>query len=317
MNVLVTGASGFIGSHLVSYLKNFNISVKGMYRKQHNIQNYVYGDVTNLDSLITAFKNIDVVIHAAGITDGIKDHMFKVNIEGTQNVISAAIKQKVQKVVHISSTAAVGATFKPISLTEESYCNLTIDYFQSKYLSEQIVKNAVSKKQIEAVILNPTQVYGPGDMKKSSRQSLHLKIIRGKFLFYPPGGVSVVDIQSVVEAIYNSIEKGINGERYILSGENLYTKDMFLLLATLAGTQKPFIPIPKSILLSLGSMESLFNTIKIKPIISYERALLGTLFHWFDATKARKELSFKPKSATQTLGPSVEWARENNLLGDQ
>ena len=314
MNILVTGASGFIGSHLVCYLKNHNISVKSMCRKNNNIHNYIYGDVTNLDSLTDAFKGIDVVIHAAGITDGLKENMLKVNIEGTQNVVSAVIKRKVQKLIHISSTATVGATFKPESLTEESYCNLAIDYFQSKFLSEQIVNNAVTKKQITATILNPTQVYGPRDMKKSSRQSLHLKIAQGKFLFYPTGGVSTVDIQSVVEAIYTAIKKGANGERYILSGENLYTKDLFALIANLAGVRKPFIPVPKNVLLSLGNLEGIFNAINVKPIISYERALLGVLFHWFDATKAKKELSFNPKPAKDTLSISIKWAKENNFI---
>ena len=314
MVVLVTGANGFIGSHLVCYLKSKNITVKSMCRNKHDIHDYVHGDVTNLDSLMSAFKSVDVVIHAAGVTDGPRDRMFKVNVDGTQNVVSAVIKRKVQKLIHISSTAAVGATFKPVSLTEESECNLNIDYFQSKYLSEQIVKVAARKKQIEASILNPTQVYGPGDMAKSSRKSLHLKIARGELWFYPPGGVSTVDIQSVVETIYSAVEKGINGERYILSGENLYTKDMFSLLAELAKVKKPFIPVPKSILLSIGRMEPFFRAININPIISYERALLGVLFHWFDGAKAKSELSFNPKPAKDTLGTSIDWAMENQLI---
>ncbi len=316
MNCLVTGANGFIGGHLVQYLKDKKIPVKSMCRSDPGGSNdYVYGDVTNIDSLVSAFKGIDLVIHAAGVTDTQDSQIHKVNVDGTQNVVSAVIRRKVQRLIHISSTAAVGASFKPRVIAEDFKFNLQhLNYFQSKYLSEQIVIKSAKKKEIEAVILNPTQVYGPGDMIKPSRQSLQLKIAKGRFLFYPPGGVSVVDISSVAKTAYSAISKGVSGERYVLSGENMYTKDMFCLLAEIANSIKPFIPLSKKVLLSIGSRESLLKKIKLKTIISYEKALLGTMFHWFDSTKAKEEFGFNPKPAIEALRTSVEWARNNNLI---
>ena len=313
MNCLITGANGFIGSELLKFFKQKNLSVKPMYRKNtENIQGCAIADVTKVDSLIDAFKGVDLVIHSAGITYGSSKLMYEVNVQGTKNVISACIKNKVQKLIHISSTAAIGASYQPLVLNEEAKFNMKeFPYFNSKYLSEKLVLE--SKNILEVVILNPTQVYGPRDMLKLSRKSLQLKVMKGELPFYSKGGVSIVDIFSVTKATYNSINDGVNGQRYILCGENLYLKKMFELLSKISNSKKPSIQLPNGLLLSVGKLEKFFKFLKLSPPISYERAKLATMFHWFDSKKAKERLNFRPKPAQESLSLSVEWAKDNLL----
>ena len=322
MKCLVTGATGFVGSWLTKLLVNKGHSVKVFCRdpsKAPDKTEVFVGDITQTDALKKAVLGVDVVYHLAGLVSYGKKHlkaMQKVNVQGTQNVIEACINARTQRLVHISSVAAIGASFTPDSLNEESDFlieNLNLGYFQTKKLAEDLVKQSVKSGKLDAVILNPATIYGPGDMLKSSRK-IHLQVAKGYFPFYPHGGVSIIDIESVVEAIHTATKKGRKGERYILSGENILIKELFQIITQVVGRKSPFIPIPKSSLKILGKIGDQFEKRGKSFFITSETAQISSLFHWFDSSKAKSELDLKPQSAKQAITNSINWALQNKMI---
>lgn len=325
--VLVTGANGFLGSWLCRKLIKEGNDVCAIVRKSSDLTElqglnieYRFGDVTDLHSLLEGFKGIDTVFHLAGLIAYKKSQrsaMEKVNVQGTENVLEACRALHIRRLVYLSSVVAVGAGFsKDQILNEESNYNvhhLDLGYFETKRKAEELVKNACKKNRIDAVILNPSTIYGPGDARKGSR-STQLKVAQGRFPFYTSGGVNVVAVEDVVDGILSAWKKGRTGERYILSGENLLIKDLFAMIATKAGQKIPDKQIPRGVLHGLGIIGDLANSFGLKSSISRENAWTSTLYHWFDSSKAQRELDFKPRPAEIAISESVNWMKEHGLL---
>lgn len=325
--VLVTGANGFLGSWLVKDLLQQGHQVKALVRKKSRLDDlqslpceFVYGDVTDLESLYKAFENVEAVFHLAGLIaykKADRAKMESVNVNGTQNVIEACIHCHVPRLIHISSVVAVGAGFsKTQILSENSTYNvshLNLGYFETKRKAELLVLEAVQKRNLDAVILNPSTIYGPGDSKKGSRKT-QLSVAKGTFPFYTNGGVSVVHVQDVVTAILAAWKIGQKGERYILSGENLLIKDLFHLIAEEAQVTAPRFLLPNFVLQILGIWGDLISVLGFKSSLSRENAWTATLFHWFDSSKAKKDLGFNPRPAQEAIKESVQWSIKNGLL---
>ncbi len=322
MKCLVTGATGFVGSWLTKFLVNKGHSVRVFCRdplRAPDKTEVFSGDICQIDALKKAVLGIDVVYHLAGLVSSGKKHlkdMQRVNIQGTQNVIDACINARTQRLVHMSSVAAIGASFTPNCLNEESPFlieKLNLGYFQTKKQAEDLVKKSVRSGHLDAVILNPATIYGPGDMLKSSRK-IHLQVAKGYFPFYPPGGVNIIDIESVVEATYNATTKGRKGERYILSGENILIKELFQIITQAVGRRSFFIPVPKTCLKMLGVIGDQFENRNKSFLITSETVQISTLFHWFDSSKAKSELNLKPQNAKQAITNSINWALQNKMI---
>ncbi len=344
MRALVTGASGFLGSWLCKALAEKNCSIKALIRTQskrkhealkklkqqnsspsknsHSLENsgiedleklnnieFRLGDVTDLDSLMEASKGVDVIFHLAAIIGGKKpEKMEKVNVGGTANVIETCQKRGI-KLIHMSSVVTIGASQKPCVLNEESHCteNLPFSYFETKRKAEVLVQKACKKQSLSAVILNPSTIYGAGDMRKSSR-TVQSWVANGMFPFYSSGGVSVVDVESVVEAILRSVEQGRRGEKYILSGDNLLIKDLFSMIANSAGVKAPFIPIGDFMLSPLFSLSQQLK--KWNFSLPTDTMRMAYLYHWFDHSKAKEELNFSPAKASKAIENSVKWFKK-------
>lgn len=312
MRVLVTGSSGFVGGALVRYLVKQGLDVRTFNRPE--------GNILDFNSIIKACDGVDSVFHLAGVvayTRSLRKVMDDVNIRGTQNIINACVQKKIRRLLHFSSVAAVGASIDGKTLLNENsefnLHHLNLGYFESKYAAEQLVVRAVKLDQLDAVIVNPATIYGPEDAKKGSR-SIQLKVARGKFPFYPPGGVNVISIEDVVAATYQAWQIGRTGERYVLSGENLLIKDVFQNIAKIAGVHAPKIPLPRSLLLATGKVGDYLESIGKNSSINSENAWASVLFHWFDNTKAKQELGLNPKPAMFALEESVNWMKANKLL---
>ncbi|HEY8271471.1 MAG TPA: NAD-dependent epimerase/dehydratase family protein [Pseudobdellovibrionaceae bacterium] len=330
MKVLVTGANGFLGSWLTQALVKQGHEVFALVRAQSNLSelkdvacNYVYGDITDLESLYKSFAGIDTVFHLAGLiaykrSDRAK--MEKINVFGTENVIDACLTKKVRKLVFVSSVVAVGAGFTPEEvLHEESPYNiehLNLGYFETKRAAEKLVINAYKNKHLDCVIVNPSTIYGKGDAKKGSRTT-QVKVAQGRFNFYTSGGVSIVAVEDVVAAIITAWNKGRSGERYILSGENITIKDLFTIIAEEAGVRPPQHKMPTWMIFALGHLGDFLESLGIKGALSTENARTATLYHWFDNSKAKKELNFNPHTAREAIRNSVSWMKENGLLSSK
>lgn len=325
--VLVTGANGFLGSWLCRNLIDQGQHVCALVRKSSDLSEleglkieYKMGDITDLHSLLDASAGMDSVFHLAGLIaykKSQRDMMEKVNVSGTANVLEACRAQNIRKLVHLSSVVAVGAGFSPDQvLNEESPFNvhhLNLGYFETKRKAEDLVREACAKNRIDAVILNPSTIYGPGDAKKGSRNT-QLKVAQGRFPYYTSGGVNVVAVEDAIAGILSAWKKGRTGERYILAGDNLLIKDLFRIIALKAGQKVPDKKIPSFVLHALGITGDLISSLGFSSSISRENAWTSTLFHWFDSSKAQKELDFKPRSAEIAISQSVQWMKENGLL---
>jgi dihydroflavonol-4-reductase len=327
MKVLVTGATGFLGSWMTRYLVNQGLDVRVLRRKNSELSElqglrieHAIGDVTNSESLEKAFEDIDSVFHLAGVVGysrAARPLMEKVNVGGTQNIIEACLEHSVRRLVHMSSVVAIGAAFPgQAPLNEDSEYNLAhlhLGYFDTKHAAEQVVHQAVRDSSLDAVILNPSTAYGPGDAKKGSRK-MQLKVAQGRMPFYTSGGVSVISVDEVVKATFRAWKDAPKGERYILSGENILIKDLFRIIAEEAGVKPPSLMLPNFLVKSLGHVGDLLESFGSKGPINSENAWTSTLFHWFDSSKAQRELGLNPTSAREAIHQSISWSREQGLL---
>lgn len=325
MKVLVTGATGFVGQKLIDYLLEQGLDVRAIVRNPTKAEalnkrvEVVKGDVTDLDSLVQSTKNIDSVFHLAGVVGYSKaqrTEMERVNVQGTQNVIDAMTKNKVQKLLHFSSVVAVGASFTPESLNEESPFNLhhlDLGYFETKLAAEIKVKEAYKQGKIDTVIVNPSTIYGYGDATKGSRK-FQIKAAQGKLPVYPPGGVNVISIEDICECTYRAWKSGRSGERYILSGENLTLKKLFEIIAEEAKVEPPKISLNKNFLLALGKVGDFLEKFDKKGLMNSENAWTSSLYHWFDNSKAKRELQLDPKPAKFAIRNSIQWMRDNKII---
>lgn len=326
MAVLVTGASGFLGAKLVRRLVENGETVHILHRKSSNLEDLKglpfvskLGDVTDRQSVIEACLDVETVFHLAGVigySRAMRQAMDEVNVRGTENVVEACQTGRKPKLVYMSSVVAVGASYTPTTMNEASPYNikkLNLGYFETKREAEEFVKTNTRRGRIESVILNPSTIYGAGDAKKSSRKT-QMKVAQGKLPFYTSGGVSVVHEADVVSAILKAREVGRNGERYILSGENLTIKELFKRIAGFAGVEAPKIYLPNAAVFALGKIGDLMEKFGKKGPLNTENAWTAVLYHWFDHTKAKEELGFNPRPADVGLKESVDWMKQQGLV---
>ena len=327
MKVLVTGATGFLGNWLTRRLLEEGFDVRILVRSKAKLEELealkievAEGDVTNPESLDRACRGVGGVFHLAGLIAYSKAQraaMEQVNVQGTKNVIEAIRKNGSPRLLHLSSVTAIGAGFtKNDILNENSPYNirhLDLGYFETKHDAEIAVFDAVRSGQIEAVAINPSTIYGPGDAKKGSRRA-QLKVARGKFPFYPPGGVNVVHVDDVVNLCVQAFQTGKSGERTIACGENLTIQETFERIANLARVKPPSIPMPRAALFALGKVGDLLEAVGSKGPINTENAWTSTMFHWFSHEKATRDFGFKPRPAQEALEASIRWSRDNGLL---
>lgn len=327
MKVLVTGATGFIGLHLVHQLIKDGHDVTVLVRrplKETELKNLpvkaAIGDVTDFHSLLKATENQDIVYHLAGkiaYKPSERKDMEKVNVGGTQKVVDACVTQKTPALVYMSSVVAIGASTQPVVLNETATYNvkhLQLGYFDTKHAAEELVKTAVHHNGLNAYILNPSTVYGAGDATKGSR-SVQRKVAMGKFPFYTPGGVNVVHINDVLHCLKTITQKGRVGERYIVAGENLLLKDVFSMIAEVAGVNPPKMMLPRWALHTLGALgDSVLTPLGFKSPLSRETAWTSSMYHWFSSEKAQKELGLKVTPAKIAIQESVEWMINNGYI---
>lgn len=327
MAVLVTGASGFVGSWLVKNLVQRGHRVRILHRPSSALDELAgvqfesfHGDVTDRESVGRACQGMETVFHLAGVvgySKAMRQQMEQVNVQGTRNVVEALQASKGTSLVYMSSVVAVGASLDGRTpLNEDSPYNishLNLGYFETKRAAEEIVRDAARSGRIHAVTLNPSTIYGPADAKKGSRK-VQLKVARGEFHFYTSGGVSIISVHDVVAGVLAAWEKGRNGERYILSGDNVTIRQLFELIARSAGVPAPRIYLPNPIVKTIGRCGDLLEALGKKGPLNTENAWTSILFHWFDNSKARLELGLSPRPAPFAIGESVAWMKQHGLL---
>ena len=328
--VLVTGANGFLGAWLTRRLLTDGYDVTALVRAKSDLtelalENPVmknlkiaHGDVTDINSLRNAFRDQEIIFHLAGVVSYKKSDeplLQKVNVEGTRHVVDVCCEMG-PRLLHVSSVVAVGASFTPHALTEAAPYNiahLNLGYFDTKKAAEDLVMQAVREKNLNAVCVNPSTIYGFGDARKGSRKN-QLNVARGKMLFYTSGGVNVVAAEDIMDGILLAVQKGQKGQRYLLTNENMTIQQLFEKIALAAGVKAPAVHMPNWLLHSIGFTGDQLQKVGVNIGLSSVNAHTATMYHWFDSTKAQKELGFKPTSEDRAIENSVRWMRDNGYL---
>ena len=327
MKVLVTGATGFIGRHLVKKLADQGYSVHTLYRSEnknygmeHPDISFFRGDVTDIDSLMKAMKDCECVFHLAAYAKAWakqKQTYEIINYQGTVNMLEAAIKQHVKKIV-VTSTAGVfgpSQNNKPVDESSKRRFPYFTEYERTKDLADKIVIAKYSGK-IDVSIVCPTRVFGSGELTESNSVTKLIGLfIRGKFGILPGNGQHIgnyVFVEDVVNGLLLAMKKGRTGERYILGGENLSYSDFFSRISDLTGKRYPMIKIPVFMIIFLASMMKLLAVIfGLPPVLTPEWAR-KYLYDWYlSDKKARKELGYQPQSLNEGLAKTISWIRNN------
>ena len=327
MAILVTGATGFLGSHVARKLVERGERVRILLRKTSRTSNIedidaerAYGDILDIDSVKEALKGCDTLYHIAGIVSSRKSdygRMEEINVKGTFNVFSSALEAGVKKAVYTSSVAAIGVDPNGGIANEETPFTLEpmgIQYLNTKYYAE---KEALKfyQKGLPLVIVNPSIVIGPGDIYLSST-ALIVWYCKGKFPGYMDGGVNVVDVEDVAEGHILAAEKGRVGERYILGNKNLSIMECFSLLERVTGIPSPKRKVPYFVALTAGFIRERIIRVSSPSFVlqDVDSAKAGRLYWYFDSSKAVRELGFPQTPVEESLKKTIKWFRDNGYL---
>ncbi len=333
MSVLVTGATGFIGSTLARKLVQRGEKVALLVRKQsklHAIEDILdsvelrYGDITDLESLKSATRGIDYIYHCAGkayIGPRRTQELYAINVQGTKNVLAAAEHNNVKRLVYTSSVSAIGITGTKQPADESQPWNLdklNVPYYISKHLAEEEVRKA-AQNRLDCVIVNPSYVFGAGDINFNAGQLIR-DLYYHKIPVYPTGGVCVADVDDVAEGHIAAMERGKTGERYILGGENLTYKHVFDIICRVVGAPKVLIPLSESIVKIFLALTAQARRLhRITALANREILLSATKFFYFSSEKAKRELGFDNRHSVgdafvETIARAFSWYRSRQLI---
>ena len=311
--ILVTGATGLVGSHLIQQLINNNQSVRALYRNTIPTYNgaekvdWVKGDILDINSLEDSLQNVQQVYHCAAIISfnpSKRNELFKVNIEGTANVVNACIDKGIKKLLFVSSVAALGRIRVDKSIDETM--NWTpetsnSEYGKTKYLAELEVWRGMGEG-LEVAVVNPVIILGAGDWNSGS--SSIFKSAYDEFPWYTSGMSGFVDVLDLVNAMIAIMQSTITGERFIISGHNAYYKEVFALIAKYFNKKVAHKKVTSFIAAIVWRLESIKAIFTGKdPLLTKETAKTAQAVVRFDNNKL---LNLFPDFTFTPLEKSIE-----------
>jgi dihydroflavonol-4-reductase len=325
-NILVTGGTGFIGSNLTHRLLEEGYCVKVFRRRESNLLalngidvEHCIGDVRNKDSLRKAMRGCDTVFHTAATVSfwrKKRNLIYEVNVLGTRNVAEAALETGVERLVYTSSVAAFGyrRDGKPTDeATEFNWGPLNIPYKNSKYEAEREILKAVAKG-LSAVMVNPSVVVGARDLNLHGGQLIR-DVKRGLAALYLDSRINVVYVGDIVFGHIQAAKKGRVGERYILSGENLKTKEAFERTANVVGGLRPRVRVPFTFAKVAARVCDLVSAAtNLKPLITPELISAAQYENSYTAEKAIRELDYHITPFEVAVQEAYEWYLENGMI---
>lgn len=324
--MLVTGANGLLATNVIAELVSKGYRVRGMIRDRRKFLlsapqvELVEGDITDAAAVESAVKGCEAIVHATAVTDqNILTYAgyAAVNVQGTENILQAAIVHGIKKIVYVGTANTFGYGTVPDPGDETRPFRWPFDrtfYSTSKLEAQNRLFAAAGKFPApEIVSANPTFMIGPYDAKPSSGQIILMGYGK-KVVFHPSGGKNFVHVKDVAKGICNALEKGRNGEAYILGNENMSYREFFQLLNRVTGSKSLLIKIPDGLLLAVGYFGDLLRKAGIKTALS--SANMKTLIvHSYYSNKKAKEalgLSFTPVSSA--IHEAIHWFREQKMI---
>jgi dihydroflavonol-4-reductase len=314
--ILVTGATGLVGGHLLWHLLQENERVSAIRRPTSNLIplrtifsfycsnpddflqriDWKTADVLDFYSLVEAMNAIDIVYHCAAVVSlgNSESILLDTNVTGTRNVVQAAVEKNIKKFCFVSSIAACGKTKYSEIIDENAVwtdSKVYSLYSKSKYYSEQEVWKGI-KNGLNAVIVNPGVILGVSGQNTGSSQ-LFYQVQKG-LIFYTNGGSGYVDVQDVVKAMIQLVKSKISGERFVLVGENSSNKDVLSWMADSFGKRRPFICIGKRMMLSIGYLSEIIGKLfNFSPMIDLGTAKSAINREFYSSHKIEKALGFE------------------------
>src|SRR5229473_1151333 len=325
MLAFVTGATGFLGSHVARVLSQQGADLRLLVRPSSNLRNLeglkaetAAGDLRDPASLEKAMGGCDTVFHvAADYRLWVRDpnEMYRSNVDGTRAILEAARKNGVGSVVHTSSVATVGFAANGHPADEDSPVSLADmigAYKRSKFMSEQLALEA-GRGGMRVVVVNPTTPVGEQDVKPTPTGRIVVDFLKRKFPAYVETGLNLVDVAECARGHVAALEKGRSGERYILGGENLTLKQILDRLAVITGLPSPKIRVPYVVALATGAVDQVVTGYirKREPRATIDAVRMGRKKMFVSSSKAERELGWQTVPVDGALRRAVEWFQAN------
>lgn len=327
--ILITGATGLLGSNVARVFSGRGYSLKVLVRKSSNLKalegveaELCYGDVTDKESILNALSGCEYAVHSAALVSMWAGHlkqMEDVNVGGTKNFLEACKAYgRLEKIVHVSTVDAIGMQSKENPSDETvawDYSQYKNGYALTKKKAQDIALKFAGEG-LPVVIVNPTYMFGAHDTKPSSGQMI-IEVVKGRARFYTTGGNNLVDVLDVATGIANALDRGRIGELHILGNDsyNLTYKEIFGLIADVTKSPKPIAPIPKPLALIAGSALDKISVLLNKPTsLSYASAFMGYQLHYFTSKKAQADLGLPQSPVEGAIERAYKWFKQNGYL---
>jgi dihydroflavonol-4-reductase len=323
MNVFLTGATGFVGSHVARAFAAQGARLRMLVRAASRLDNLeglsgdtVVGDLRNPDSFRNALAGCDALVHvAADYRLWVRDPqaMYAANVDGTRNLLALARELDVDKVVYTSSVATMG--FREDGTIVDENTPVSIDdmighYKRSKFLAEQEAIAAARQGQ-QVFVLNPTTPIGAGDIKPTPTGQIIVDFLNRRFPAYVDTGLNLVDVSEVARMHVVALERARPGERYILGGENLSLKQILDKMSAITGLPSPTMKVPHAVAMAFACFDEMVTgRVRGKePRATVEAVRMGKKKMFASSAKAERELGFRLLPVYPALRAAIDWFR--------
>ena len=277
----------------------------------------VVGDLNDPNSLNAALKDCHYLYHVAAdyrLWSRNPEELYQSNVEGTRNIMLAALQQGIQRIVYTSSVATLGLHADGSAANEDSPVSLSDmigDYKRSKYLAEREVDNLIAEQNLPAVIVNPSTPVGAGDIKPTPTGQMILDAVTGKMPAYVDTGLNIVHVEDVADGHLAAMDRGIIGERYILGAVDMTLQEILSYIFKSIDQKPPTIKLPHNLILPIAwLMERIALVTNSPPRITVSGVQLAKKRMFFSHAKASQKLSYSPRPAEQALDDAVKWFQE-------
>lgn len=322
----ITGATGFVGRHVAEALIHNGWSLRALCRKPPvqpiNLPgiDWRIGDIRNQDQVLNAMSGAEAVFHVAAdyrLWARNPNEIYESNVNGTVNVMKAALATGVSRVVHTSSVGALGLFSDATPADEKtpvSLDDMVGHYKRSKFLAEREAEKFL-EKGLSLVFVHPSTPVGPGDHKPTPTGKIIVDFLNRKMPAYLDTGLNLVDVRDVAEGHRLAFEKGKIGEKYILGNRNLTLEEIFQMLEQISGVPSPRVKLPYTPILWLARILHLVSLVtRREPLVPCEGVKMAAKHMFFDSSKALRELGFPQTPVETALSDAVAWFRQNNYV---
>ena len=327
MTTLVTGAAGFVGSHVTRQLVSAGQSVRVLVRPGSNLEALAgfhveccEGDLRDANSLERAMHGVRRVFHVAAdyrLWAPRPEEIYENNVEGTRKLLAAAKRAGVERIVYTSTVATIAVPRHgalPNEATQATLDEMIGHYKRSKFLAEQVAVEAAADG-IPVVIVNPTAPVGPWDWKPTPTGRIILDFLKGKMPAYVDTGLNVAAVEDIAAGHLLAAEKGRIGERYILGARNMTLKQILDALSGITGRPAPRVRLPHAVALAAGYADQLFSRLAGRePQIPVEGVKMSRHRMFVESDKAARELGYQPTSVEAALERAVRWYELHGYL---